>query len=168
MMRYGKIENGTVVILSFVPQNGFVKLPRNACAGMIWDGESLSTPEVSSEEKLDQCKANLAEKRWNKTEQGLFIDGVLVQSDLVSKNEMSGYVTESITNGMTEVHWKLSDKTFVTYQIAQLKRVYQIIAKYRNDCFGVEKLKAEEIKAAEDPESIDIESGWPSNTFTTS
>jgi hypothetical protein len=167
-MRYGKIKNGIIEIMSLVPQDGFISLPENACSGMTWNGKILSNPEVSSEEKLDQCKENLAEKRWHKTEQGLFIDGVLVQSDLVSKNEMSGYVTESITNGMTEVHWKLSDRTFVTYQIAQLKRVYQIIAKYRNDCFGVEKLKAEEIKAAEDPESIDIESGWPSNTFTTS
>jgi hypothetical protein len=117
-------------------------------------------------EVLSQCKSDLSENRWKRTEQGVTIDDTLIQSDIESKNAMSGYVTESIINGITEVHWKLGDGTFVTYPIAQIKKIYQIITKYRNDCFGVEKTKIEELDSSLDPKSIDLESGWPSTEFT--
>lgn len=130
--------------------------------------KAIVNPPLTGDDLLNQCKADLSTNRWDKTEQGVTIDGTLVQSDLVSKNEMAGYITESFTNGMTEVHWKLSDGSFVTYPIAQLKKVYQIVAKYRNDCFGIEKSKADEMDIAADPTTVDIETGWPDTTFTTS
>lgn len=119
-------------------------------------------------EVLAQCKADLATKRWDTESLGVTIDNIAIQTDMDSKNEMAGYVTESIVNGLTEVHWKLADGSFQTYAIADFKNVYKIVAKYRNDCFGIEKSKAEEMDAAPDPTTVDIETGWPDTTFTTS
>jgi hypothetical protein len=92
-MKYGKIENDIVVIISFVPQDNFIEIPDEVFAGYICQSDgSFTAPEITSEEKLAQCKADLAEKRWNKTEQGVTIDGVAFQSDQSSKDEMCGYI----------------------------------------------------------------------------
>jgi hypothetical protein len=127
---------------------------------------SVSYSEVikTSQQILDECKINLSSKRWEKTEQGVTIDGVAFQSDKNSKDEMAGYVA----NGVTEVHWKHSYGNIITYPIAYFTDVYNLVQQYRNDCFGVEKSKQAEMDIAEDPTTFDIETGWPDTTFTTS
>jgi len=122
----------------------------------------------TAEEIMSQCKADLSAKRWDMESIGVTIDSIAIQTDMESKNEMAGYVTDSIFNGLTEVHWKLADGTFNTYLIVDFKNVYKIVAEYRNDCFGIEKSKAEEMDLAADPTTVDIETGWPDTTFTTS
>jgi hypothetical protein len=42
------------------------------------------------------------------------------------------------------------------------------VQQYRNDCFGVEKSKVDAMDTATDPTTVDIETGWPDTTFTTS
>lgn len=164
-MKYGKIENDILVIISFVPQDNFIEIPDEVFAGYICQSDgSFTAPEITSEEKLAQCKADLAEKRWNKTEQGVTIDGVAFQSDQSSKDEMCGY----ISNGVTEIHWKHSDGNIITYPIAYFTDVYHLVQQYRNDCFGVEKSKVDAMDTATDPTTVDIETGWPDTTFTTS
>lgn len=125
-------------------------------------------PPPTSEEICQQCKDSLAAKRWEISTNGVVIDGVNIQSCDESSNEMSKYVTESIVNGLVNVNWKLSDGTFKVYTVQQFNKVYQIVANYRNDCFGVEMDKQEEIETAEDPTTVDIETGWPTREFTTS
>lgn len=123
--------------------------------------------EAACNYDLSVCKKELASKRWEVSSDGVLIDGVNVQSDKESKDEMAGYVTESIVNGLVNVNWKLSDGTFKVYTIQKFKEVYKIVAKYRNDCFGAEMDKLEQIHTAEDPTTVDIDSGWPNNVFTT-
>lgn len=121
----------------------------------------------SDAEICQQCKQNLATKRYEVAGGGVVIDGVNLQSDADSSNEMSKYVTESIVNDLVSVNWKLADGSFVVYTVQQFKKIYQIVAKYRNDCFGVEMSKQAEIDAAQDPTTVDIETGWPVREFTT-
>lgn len=132
-----------------------------------YEWQEIFNPPLTGDDLLNHCKYDLAANRWEKTEQGVTIDSIAIQTDMDSKNEMAGYVTESIVNGLTEVHWKLADGSFETYAIADFKNVYKIVAKYRNDCFGIEKSKADAMDTATDPTTVDIETGWPDTTFTT-
>lgn len=124
-------------------------------------------PLPSTEELRTTQKQLLAAKRWDICQGSVLIDGVEVQSDKDSKDEMSGYVTESVVNGLVSVNWKRGSGEFSVYTVQQFKKIYQLVAKYRNDCFGVEMAKLAEIDAAEDPATVDIETGWPNREFTT-
>lgn len=131
--------------------------------GNYWDGSDLHESKPQSNEGIkEQCKKDLASKRWEVATGGVVIDGVSVQSDDKSKDEMAGYVTESIVNELVNVNWKLADGTFKVYTVQEFKRVYQFVAKYRNDCFDVESTKLDEINATG---TTDLESGWPDNNF---
>lgn len=121
-------------------------------------------PPPSTDELKEQCKKDLESKRWNVATGGVVIDGVNVQSDDKSKDEMAGYLTEPIVNGLVNVNWKLADGTFKVYTVQEFKKVYQFVAKYRNDCFGVELTKLDEINATG---TTDLETGWPDNNFIT-
>lgn len=131
--------------------------------GNFWDGSTLHKSKPKSNDALkEQCKKDLASKRWGIATGGVVIDGVNVQSDDKSKDEMAGYVTESIVNGLVNVNWKLADGTFKVYTVQEFKKIYQFVAKYRNDCFGVESAKLDEINATG---TTDLETGWPDNNF---
>lgn len=119
-------------------------------------------PPPTSEQIIAQYKSDLSHKRWEVATGGVIIDGINVQSDDKSKDEMAGYVTESIVNGLVNVNWKLADGTFKVYTVQEFKKVYQFVAKYRNDCFGVEREKLDEINETGE---TDLETGWPANNF---
>jgi len=129
-----------------------------------YEWQEIFNPPLTGDDLLNHCKYDLAANRWEKTEQGVTIDGVAFQSDKNSKDEMAGYVA----NGVTEVHWKHSDGNIITYPIAYFTDVYHLVQQYRNDCFGVEKSKVDAMDTATDPTTVDIETGWPDTTFTTS
>ena len=124
----------------------------------------------SCPECIDSLRAELADKiavkRWEVCNAGVLINGFAIQSDTKSKDEMGGYVTESIINGLVNVYWKMPDDTFKVFSVQEFKKVYQTVAKYRNDCFGVEHFKSEQLLALDNPIALDIESGWPDNNFT--
>lgn len=126
------------------------------------EASEILNPPKSNDELIEQCKSDLACKRWEVATAGVIIDGINVQSDDKSKDEMAGYVTESIVNGLVNVNWKLADGTFKVYTVQEFKKVYQFVAKYRNDCFGVEREKLNEIN---ETGNTDLEIGWPDNNF---
>ena len=69
-------------------------------------------------------------------------------------------------NGLLNVYWKLADGEFHVFTVQEFKKVYQLVAKYRNDCFGTEYTKTTELESLDNPADLDLDTGWPTTTFT--
>jgi len=116
---------------------------------------------------IEQCKCSLADARWDKQNLGVVVDGIEIQTDENSVKKMESYVTESIINGLIDVPWKLADGTFKLYTVQELKPVYKCVVTYINECFRNEMSLQSELDLAVDPAAVNLDTGWPSRTFTT-
>lgn len=115
----------------------------------------------------DDALNKLSIKRSEIIDLGVVVDDIELQSDDNSYANMGGYVSESIINGLIDVTWKCRCGSRHVYTVEEFKPVFTTITSFRRACFMSEDALATQIENSDDPASIDISTGWPTNILTT-
>lgn len=131
------------------------------------DTTKIKTASARLEEVRANCLFELSKKRQSIIDAGVTVDNIQLQSDDKSNSNMSGYISESIINGLIDVTWKCRSGARHLYTVQELKPVFKAITNFRRACFMAEDVLATEIENSDDPKSIDINAGWPDNVLTT-
>lgn len=138
----------------------------------LWTREDLAEigvewvePEPAAPPTLEQCLAALADLRWHKTQTMPEYDGATdvpadtARSVVTSKVLAAQFLTPE--QQMTPQQFKLKPGEWRSWTVPDLIAYGMGIGTYMQLCFDHEAVLEAQIKAAEDPASIDITTGWP-------
>jgi len=125
-MRYGKIENDIVTIISFAPQSGFVEIPDDVFAGYIClpDG-GFCPPTVTLEECKQKKLADITKQYNQNIYAGFLSDGVSYDSTPENQNRIM--MAKISLGGMV-----LSNNTMVNLTATQAEQVFSDMSTYIN------------------------------------
>lgn len=128
--------------------------------GLVWvDPEP---PVVTVEERV----AELADFRWQKTQTMPTYDGATdvpadtARSVITSKIMAAQFMTPE--QQMTPASFKLKPGEWRSWTIPDLVNYGKAIGDYMQRCFDREEVLEAELRAAEDPATVDLTQGWPS------
>lgn len=131
-----------------------------AALGIVW-----VEPEPPAPPTAEQCLAALADLRWQKTQTMPAYDGATdvpadtARSVVTSKVLAAQFLTPE--QQMTPQQFKLKPGEWRTWTVPDLIAYGMGIGAYMQLCFDHEADLEAQIRAAEDPASIDITTGWP-------
>ena len=138
----------------------------------LWSREDLAAigvewaePEPAAPLTLEQCLAALADLRWQKTQAMPEYDGATdvpadtARSVVTSKVLAAQFLTPE--QQMTPQQFKLKPVEWRSWTVPDLIAYGMGIGAYMQLCFDHEADLEAQIRAAEDPASIDITTGWP-------
>jgi hypothetical protein len=124
---------------------------------------------------VDDYKENLKEIRLEKQSSGVTISGATF-TDKSGNTQTSGVLFKADNNTLRDmdikagrispvIKWKCSDGEFRGYSISEFARVNAVVVVFNQDCFDNEAAKINELEAATDPSTVDLNAGWPSNAI---
>lgn len=143
------------------PPDWCVDWPEAGEAGPGWtyDGEAFHPPEEPAR-TLAEIEAELKLRRDAAMASGVTVGGVAVHTDDLSQQRItSAALAVTLDAGLT-INWK-ADGGFVTLSALQITAIAQAVRAHVQACFDREAELLAALAAAEDPEQVDITTGWP-------
>lgn len=122
-----------------------------------------SEPVVSIEIRREICVNNLIQKRNQVLTSGVSYNGYVFGTD----DNVINLMLQSITMqglGISTVFprdWILADNSVISVSYDDIKLVATLIQAKKDSCYGNYILIMNEINISNNPESINIDSGWP-------
>ena len=130
----------------------------------IWrDGvciEVIPDPRSLDQQRSDRLGV-LADRRWRATQRFTY-DGVETQADPAISAVTAAVVSSQFMAPGSTRTWKLADGAFRTWSVNDIVAFGMAISAHVQACFNREADLAADIAGSDDPDAIDIESGWPS------
>lgn len=164
-------QNGAVI--ETVAEGAAFSLPNGdrvspAYAGWTYEGFELVAapppeppPPPTLAERREAANAAVAALRRDKIGGSAVIGGVHMWVDIESRANLTAAVLGAQLNPQVVVQWKTADGAFVSLDATQLATLATAVMGYVQGCFVREAELRALIAAAEDPEGIDITTGWP-------
>jgi len=125
--------------------------------GMFWDGSRM-VAQLPANLNAQERK-RIKERRDKAIVAGTLVNGMVVATDDLSQQRITGAALAATVDASTTVRWKLPDDTFVTLTAAQIIDLAQAVRTHIQACFDRE---SELLAALEAGQSYDIDAGWPS------
>jgi len=116
------------------------------------------TPEELTKD-IKRKKDAIKVRRDEAINAGTLVNGMVVATDDLSQQRITGAALAATVDASTTVRWKLPDDTFVTLTAAQIIDLAQAVRTHIQACFDRE---SELLAALEAGQSYDIDAGWPS------
>jgi len=138
-------------------------------AYQIWLSEG-NTPhpigyELSIDERKSRCNQKLLDYRNNLIYGGFLYNGHVFNSDKDSQFLMSTAMSQSERGfPVFPANWILQDGSIIELTYDEMKALSGALAAYVQACYGNYVILKAQIDASNDPESIDITQGWPSQS----
>ena len=76
-------------------------------------------------------------------------------------------ITAAAMSAAANIMWQLADGTFHTYTNAEFTALWEKINEYRQSLISNKDALVTALDAAPDPSTIDLDTGWPTTTYTT-
>jgi hypothetical protein len=118
-------------------------------------------PARTLAEHRAQALARLTDRRNQAMVAGLTLAGVAIQTDNLSQQRISGAALAAVIDPDLTVTWKTATGAFVTLTAAQILGIATAVRSHVQACFDREAVLTAQIVAAEVPEEVGIEAGWP-------
>ena len=129
--------------------------------GMYWDGSRMVSQLPANINS--QARKQIKERRDKAIVTGTLVNGMVVATDDLSQQRITGAALAATVDPSVTVRWKLPDDTFVTLGAAQIIDLAQAVRTHIQSCFDRE---AELLAALNAGESYDLDAGWPSTNLT--
>jgi hypothetical protein len=150
--REAQMKPGEVAIVVATPSVSMISL----------DGTTLLSIEQTIEERRRETK--VAAKTFRDYKLNGTCDSPLgrVQCNQTSRDNINEAVTNALidTENFT-IEWRMADNTMKTHNATQLFALKMAMAQYINDCYGAYFAIADIIGDSNDPETINIQAGYP-------
>jgi len=104
--------------------------------GMFWDGSRMVSnlpANISTQERK-----RIKEYRDNAIASGTLVNGILIATDDLSQQRITGAALAATVDNTTTVKWKLPDDTFVTLDATQIIGIAQAVRAHVQACFDRE------------------------------
>lgn len=116
---------------------------------------------ISLEDIKGRLLIKLSEKRWQIETGGMKMpDGMKIETDDRSKILITGAFQEALLDSAYTTKFK-TKTGWVELNAEQIIAIGRALSAHTKACFLKEEELADEILNSDDPENIDIESGWP-------
>ena len=102
----------------------------------------------------------IATKRWQVETGGMIVNGVPVETDDRSKVLIAGTTISAMQDAEFTTRFK-TPTGWLTLDATQIVAIGTAVANHVKACFAREDELVEAINASETPETVDIETGWP-------
>lgn len=131
-------------------------------AGPGWrhDGAEFSPPEVAGP-GLDALEAALRARRDRALSAGVDVNGLRVQTDDVSQIRITGAALAAQLDPKLKLRWKITGGRFVQFDAPGILAAAQAVRAHVQACYDREAALLEALRAAPDPASVDLSTGWP-------
>lgn len=168
-MKFAFIDNGilrdvveTHPTMLFQPAYAalFVEVPSNAETGWTFDGE-VYAPPVQPNQTVAELQSKVRAIRDQKTQSGGYAVGQYwFHSDTFSRTQQIGLVMmgAGIPPGLL---WKTMSGEFVEMTQSLAASVFAAAAAQDAALFAHAEVLQQAIESAENPETVDIDAGWP-------
>jgi hypothetical protein len=116
-------------------------------------------PPTLAERKEKRLK-ELASRRFSHETKGINREGVRFQTDRTSRSNLQSLFNAADVAANKEFRWKAQDG-WVTLNKAKVRQALAAVVDHVQACFDREEELAALIEASDNPEAVDITSGWP-------
>ncbi|MFW1676464.1 DUF4376 domain-containing protein [Pontibacter sp. JAM-7] len=118
--------------------------------GPWWFAPSLPAPEIPIEQRIKS-------RRIQAMNAGTTFNGMIVETDDISQQRITGAAMAAFLDGTLVTHWK-TPEGFMPLTAPVIIQVATHVGKFVQACYNREKALLE----MENPTHADIDSGWPS------
>jgi hypothetical protein len=119
-------------------------------------------PEFTLEERRSRRVGEANVMRVNAKAAGIMYDDNRYHSDRESRFSIASKI-KAMEQGLFEkINWLTMDNSHQELTLQDLSRVFHLVEKRTQDCFDNYIRLRKIIATSDEPESVDIESGWPS------
>ena len=123
--------------------------------------QELHPPEPETESTLDDIKtakrAEIANARYLAERAGMSFNGIMIKTDDVSQNKITGAVLAALENPeYTISDWKISDGVFISLSNAQILEIGRALRSFVQEKFTREKDLSNLIDVAATQEEINL------------